>query len=132
MTILDTVLLLALVVGGLGAAIILWRQAMAARTALAARDRLSATLTSAPAGYISWFAGEEQTMSAGSAAIVGIDSPSGYAGLRELFADSDRESLDRMVENLRQRGEEFSVTLLTIDAGRAMHLNGRRARKSSR
>ncbi|MFB3102529.1 MAG: hypothetical protein ACE1ZV_04630, partial [Alphaproteobacteria bacterium] len=82
MTILDTVLLLALVVGGLGAAIILWRQAMAARTALAARDRLSATLTSAPAGYISWFAGEEQTMSAGSAAIVGIDSPSGYAGLR--------------------------------------------------
>ncbi|MCZ6455417.1 MAG: ATP-binding protein [Alphaproteobacteria bacterium] len=130
MTILDTVLLLALVVGGLGAAIILWRQAMAARTALAARDRLSATLTSAPAGYISWFAGEEQTMSAGSAAIVGIDSPSGYAGLRELFADSDRDSLDRMVENLRQRGEEFSVTLLTIDAGRAMQLNGRRARTS--
>lgn len=130
MTILDTVLLLALVAGWLAAAIILWRQLTAVRSASAARDRLAATLVSAPGGYISWFAGEDETMSAGLAAVLGIDAASGYAGLREMFADSDRQTLDRSVEDLRTRGEEFSVTLLTIDAGRALQLTGCRARTS--
>ncbi len=103
---------------------------MAVRSASAARDRLAATLVSAPGGYISWFAGEDGTLSAGLAEVLGIDAASGYAGLCEIFADSDRQSLDRMVEDLRRRGEEFSVTLLTIDAGRALQLNGRRSRTS--
>ena len=128
MTILDTVLLLALVAGWFVAAIILWRQVAAARAAATARDRLAATLTSAPGGYISWIAGAQETVSAGLAAMVGIDASAGYAGFLELFADSDRQSLDQKVEGLRRRGEEFSVTLLTIDAGRALRLNGRRAR----
>ncbi|MFT5181161.1 MAG: signal transduction histidine kinase [Alphaproteobacteria bacterium] len=130
MTILDTVLLLAVIAAWLVAAITLWRQVTAARASTAARDRLTATLASVPGGYISWFAGKEDTMSAGSAAMLGIDPASGYAGLREIFSDSDRESLDRKVEDLRQRGEEFSVTLLTLDASRALLLNGRRARTS--
>ena len=128
MTILDTVLLLAVFAAWLVAAITLWRQVSAARASSAARDRLTATLASVPGGYISWFAGNEDTMSAGSAAMLGIEPSSGYIGLREIFSESDRESLDRRVEYLRQRGEEFSVTLLTIDAGRALQLNGRRAR----
>ncbi len=130
MTILDTVLLLAVIAGWLVAAIIWWRQVTAARSASVARERLTATLASVPGAYISWFAGAEDAMSAGSAAILGIDRSSGYAGLGELFSDSDRTSLDRRVEDLRQRGEEFSVTLLTNDAGRALQLNGRRARTS--
>ena len=130
MTILDTVLLLALVVGWLAAAIIVGRQIMVARSASAARDRLAATLARVPGGYVSWFTGDEETISAGLAAMVGLDPASGYAELREMFADSDRQSLDRTVEALRTRGEEFSLTLLTIDAGRALQLNGRRARTS--
>ena len=59
--------------------------------------------------------------------MLGIEAASGYAGLREIFAEHDRASLDVKVDALRQRGEEFSVTLLTIDAGRALQLNGRRA-----
>lgn len=62
--------------------------------------------------------------------MLGIEAASGYAGLREIFAEHDRASLDVKVDALRQRGEEFSVTLLTIDAGRALQLNGRRARSS--
>lgn len=130
MTILDTVLLFALITGWLAAAIILWRQLTAARAALAVRDRLAATLISAPGGYISWSAGEDETLSAGLAALLGIDAASGYNGLRDMFADGDRQPLDRRVENLRRRGGEFSITLLTIDAGRALQLNGRRSRTS--
>ena len=130
MTILDTVLLLAVIAGWLVAAIIWWRQVTVARSASVARERLAATLASVPGAYISWFAGAEDAMSAGSAAILGIDRSSGYGGLSELFSDSDRTSLDRRVEDLRQRGEEFSLTLLTNDAGRALQLNGRRARTS--
>ena len=69
-------------------------------------------------------------MSAGLATMLGIDPSAGYTGLREMLAEKDRESLDRMVEDLRRRGEEFSDTLLTIDAGRALQLTGRRARTS--
>jgi len=129
-TILDTVLLFALITGWLAAVIILWRQLTAARAALAVRDRLAATLISAPGGYISWSAGEDETLSAGLAALLGIDAASGYNGLRDMFADGDRQPLDRRVENLRRRGGEFSITLLTIDAGRALQLNGRRSRTS--
>ncbi len=60
--------------------------------------------------------------------MLGVDPAAGYAGLREVFSESDRASLDQKVEALRQRGEEFSLTLLSIDAGRALQLNGRRAR----
>ncbi len=130
MTILDTVLLLALVAGWLAAAIIVWRQSKTARAAATARDKAAATLASVPGGFISWFAGIDETMSPGLAALARIDATAGYAGLREIFSDADRQSLDRRVENLRQRGEEFSVTLLTSDAGRALQLNGRRSRTS--
>ncbi len=130
MTILDIVLLLALIAGMLAAAIILWRQLTAVRSAASARDRFAATLVSAPGGYISWYSGEDESLSAGLATLLGIEAVSGYAGLREMFADSDRQSLDRMVEALRTRGEEFSATLLTIDAGRALRLNGCRSRTS--
>ena len=107
MTILDTVLLLALVAGWLVAAIILWRQVAAVRAAATARDRLAATLTSAPGGYVSWIAGAQETLLAGLAAMLGIDASAGYAGVLELFADADRQSLDRKVEDLLRRGEEF-------------------------
>ncbi len=128
MTILDTVLLLALVAGWLAAAVIVWRQSKSARAATSERDQATATLASVPGGYISWFVGADETMSPGLAAMAGIDASAGYAGLRELFSDNDRRLLDGKVENLRHRGEEFSVTLLTIDAGRALQLNGRRSR----
>ena len=52
MTILDIVLLLALVAGWLGAAIILWRQSVTVRAVTAGRDRETATLASVPGGYI--------------------------------------------------------------------------------
>lgn len=130
MTILDTVLLLALVAGWLAAAIIVWRQSKTARAAEAARDQSAATLASVPGGYISWFAGADETMSPGLAALVGIDASEGYAGLREIFSDGDWQSMDRLVEDLRRQGEEFSLTLLTIDAGRALQLYGRRSRTS--
>jgi len=62
--------------------------------------------------------------------MLGIDAPSGYGGLRDLFSDADGASLDTKLDALRRRGEEFSITLLTLDAGRALQLNGRRARTS--
>ncbi|NNE86284.1 MAG: PAS domain-containing protein [Alphaproteobacteria bacterium] len=130
MTILDTVLLLAVIAGWLVAAIILWRQLMAGRSAAAVHARLTATLASIPGAYISWSAGKEEPMSAGSAAMLGIEPDSGFAGLCEIFSESDRASLTKRVDGLRQRGEEFSITLLSIDAGRALQLNGRRARTS--
>jgi signal transduction histidine kinase len=129
-TILDTVLLLAVIAGWLVAAIILWRQLTAGRAAAAVHARLTATLASIPGAYISWSAGKEDAMSAGSAAMLGIEPGSGYAGLCEIFSESDRASLNKRVDDLRQRGEEFTLTLLTIDAGRALQLNGRRARTS--
>lgn len=127
MTILDTVLLLAFVTGWLVAATIFWRQSLAARKTSAAHNQLVAALATVPGGYISW-SGEDEELSVGLADLLGIDPAAGYTGLREMFADDDRGPLDRQVEALRRRGEEFSITLLTIDAGRALQLNGRRAR----
>ena len=59
--------------------------------------------------------------------------PEGAEGLDDFFqkfGDSDTQYLGRLIEGLRMRGEEFSLTLLTIDAGQALRIDGRRARSA--
>ncbi|MEK9902043.1 MAG: PAS-domain containing protein, partial [Rhodospirillaceae bacterium] len=53
----------------------------------------------------------------------------GFEAFLGKFGDADRQRVERLVDGLRGRGEAFSLTLLTIDAGQALRIDGRRARE---
>ncbi len=92
----------------------------------------AATLATVPGAYIAWLADGSEHVSDGLSAVLRISGgdarPAGFVGLAEQFGDGDNEKLGALVDGLRTRGEEFSATLLTIDAGHAIRLDGRRAR----
>lgn len=94
------------------------------------RDRLAATLASIPGGYIAWPEDGSEQVSASLADVAGIRGEADFEVLSETLGPADRERLGQLVAGLRRRGEEFSMTLLTIDAGKALRFDGRRARES--
>jgi signal transduction histidine kinase len=92
----------------------------------------SATLATVPGAFVAWLRDGSEQVSPGLAKVLmasdGDVVLAGFAGLIEQFGVGDRETLAALVGGLRARGEEFSTTLLTIDAGHAIRLDGRRAR----
>ena len=94
-----------------------------------------ATLATVPGAYIVWLRDGGEQASPGMAAVLRASdsevAASGFAGLVEQFDDGDRDKLAGLVAGLRTRGEEFTTTLLTIDAGHAIRLDGRRARDAA-
>ena len=94
----------------------------------AARDRLGAALANVPGGFVTWFDGGEAEVSDGLAKMVG-GADVGFEAFLGKFGDADRQRVERLVDGLRGRGEAFSLTLLTIDAGQALRIDGRRARE---
>ena len=98
------------------------------RDTQAARDRLGAALANVPGGFVTWFDGGEAEVSDGLAKMVG-GADVGFEAFLGKFGDADRQRVERLVDGLRGRGEAFSLTLLTIDAGQALRIDGRRARE---
>jgi signal transduction histidine kinase len=91
----------------------------------------AATLATVPGAYVVWLRDGSEQVSSGLASV--LKSPEGagmgsFDGLIEQFGEGDREKIAALVVGLRGRGEDFSTTLLTIDAGHAIRLDGRRAR----
>ncbi|MEK9662245.1 MAG: PAS-domain containing protein [Alphaproteobacteria bacterium] len=127
-------LALDLVLAGIAVALVLAWLAARRRTLRLAIDLANtrATLATIPGAFIVWLADGSEQVSEGMATVLrladGEAVKSGFDGLVEQFGDGDREFLAGHVEGLRRRGEEFSATLLTIDAGHAIRLDGRRAR----
>lgn len=99
------------------------------RDTQAARDRLGAALANVPGGFVTWFDGGEAEVSDGLAKMVG-GADVGFEAFLGKFGDADRQRVERLVDGLRGRGEAFSLTLLTIDAGQALRIDGRRAREA--
>lgn len=91
--------------------------------------RLEAILATVPGGYLTWDADGEALASAGLQAMLPADAE-GHAEFLRKFGESDAQNLARLIDSLRMRGEEFSLTLLTIDAGQALRIDGRRARNA--
>lgn len=91
------------------------------------RSRLESTLATVPGGFLTWEADGAAMVSAGLQEMLPADADN-LDGFLEKFGDSDAQTLGRLIEGLRTRGEEFSLTLLTIDAGQALRVDGRRAR----
>ncbi len=98
------------------------------RDTQAARDRLGAALANVPGGFVTWFDGGKAEVSDGLAKMVG-GADVGFEAFLGKFGDADRQRVERLVDGLRGRGEAFSLTLLTIDAGQALRIDGRRARE---
>jgi signal transduction histidine kinase len=94
------------------------------------QERLDATLATVPGGFVIWGSDSAPSVSSGLAEIL-PEGASGFEDFLEMFGDADRLRLVRLVDGLYTRGEEFSLTLLTIDAGRALRVDGRRARSSA-
>jgi signal transduction histidine kinase len=92
-------------------------------------DRLDAILATVPGGYLTWGPDGIAVVSAGLQEMLGTDS-AGPEELLRKFGESDAHQMERLIEGLRTRGEEFSLTMLTIDAGQALRIDGRRARHS--
>ncbi len=86
------------------------------RDTQAARARLGAALANVPGGFVTWFDGGEAEVSDGLAKMVG-GADVGFEAFLGKFGDADRQRVERLVDGLRGRGEAFSLTLLTIDAG---------------
>jgi len=93
------------------------------------RAQLDAVLATVPGGYLTWKQDGAAMMSDGLREMLPEDAD-GLQGFLQKFGDTDAQTLERLIDGLRMRGEEFSLTLLTIDAGQALHIDGRRARKS--
>ena len=105
---------------------------------LARRARIVAaeaqtTLVTAPAGWIAWGDDGAGRASPGLAARLTAWHPSQppggnpLAALGALLLPQDAAALAGLIHGLRAFGEEFSITLLTADGGRALRLDGRRA-----
>ena len=97
------------------------------RRAQAARARTGSILATVPGGYVSWDETGAAELSTGLREML-VGDATGVEGLLARFGASDAQNLERRIEGLRTRGEEFSQTLLTIDAGQAIRIDGRRAR----
>jgi signal transduction histidine kinase len=91
----------------------------------------ASTLATVPGAHVAWLHDGSELASPGLADVLRAtdgETPGGFAGLTARFGADDQARLRGLVEDLRTRGEEFSTTLLTIDAGHAIRLDGRRAR----
>ncbi|MEP4377823.1 MAG: ATP-binding protein [Alphaproteobacteria bacterium] len=97
------------------------------RDAEASRSRLGATLATVPGGFVTWLDGGDPVISDGLAAMLD-DGRAGFDAFLAKFGEADRQRITRLVEGLQTRGEGFSLTMLTIDAGQALRIDGRRAR----
>ncbi|MBO6782662.1 MAG: PAS-domain containing protein [Alphaproteobacteria bacterium] len=92
-----------------------------------AHQRLASILATVPGGFISWDEGGTAEISDGLRDMLGGEE-SGVEDVLNSFGTSDAQDLERLIDALRTRGEEFSRTLLTIDAGQALRIDGRRSR----
>ncbi|MBT3399523.1 MAG: hypothetical protein HN420_06015, partial [Rhodospirillaceae bacterium] len=93
----------------------------------ASRSRLGATLATVPGGFVTWLDGGDPVVSDGLTAMLD-DGVAGFDGFLGKFGEADRQRITRLIEGLQTRGEGFSLTMLTIDAGQALRIDGRRAR----
>lgn len=91
--------------------------------------RLESILATVPGGFLTWDADGNAVASDILRAML-PDDADGEAEFLRKFGDTDAQNLTRLIEGLRMRGEEFSRTLLTIDAGQALRIDGRRARNA--
>ncbi len=127
---LINVLALGLVVSSLTWLVVQMRRvrrqlALATANAQVARS----TLDCLPGGYIAWFDDGQVHASAGlREALADPDGKVNFAALKAQFSQSDQDELERLTASLRKRGESFSVILTTEDGGRAIRMDGRRAR----
>ncbi|MDA0785090.1 MAG: PAS-domain containing protein [Proteobacteria bacterium] len=97
------------------------------RDAEASRARIGATLATVPGGFVTWLDGGEPVISDGLAAMLD-DGVADFEIFLAKFGETDREQITRRIAGLQTRGEGFSLTMLTIDAGQALRIDGRRAR----
>jgi len=108
--------------------------ARALRRAEDGYERIESILATVPGGFVSWDEDGEAHVSEGLRQTLDLDPDADGAGLDAIlarFGESDAQQLSALVEGLDTRGEEFSRTLLTIDAGQAIRIDGRRARDSA-
>lgn len=112
-------------------------RALGARALRRARDahaRLDSILATVPGGFVSWNEDGGAQLSGGLRRTLDLPDDGGADGLDAIlgrFGDTDSSHLSNLIEGLNTRGEEFSLTLLTIDAGQAIRIDGRRARDSA-
>jgi len=109
---------------------LLWLKARRALHRLSRRvAATAATLDAAPGGFIAWPAHGVENVSAWLGGL--LQKSAGETALQclqALFGGDDAGLLDKLVRGLRRRGEPFSLTLMTADGGRALLVDGRRAR----
>ena len=108
--------------------------ARALRRAEDGYERIGSILATVPGGFVSWDEDGEAHVSEGLRQTLDFDPNADGAGLAAIlarFGETDAQQLSALVEGLNTRGEEFSRTLLTIDAGQAIRIDGRRARDSA-
>lgn len=91
--------------------------------------RLESILATVPGGFLTWDAAGDALASDGLRAML-PDEAESQAEFLLKFGETDAQNLARLIDGLRMRGEEFSLTLLTIDAGQALRIDGRRARSA--
>jgi signal transduction histidine kinase len=72
------------------------------------------------------FAGAEEIASLGLGSMLNIDAAPGgwYDAFRDLLNESDRISLERAVEELRQNRQDFSIAVKTRDGARTFAVRG--------
>ena len=100
------------------------------RTAEANATVARATLDCLPGGYVAWFANGDTYFSPGVERLVTEAVVTDFAALTVLFNRDDQTKLDQLTTSLRKRGESFSVIMTTDDGGRAIRMDGRRARQA--
>lgn len=93
------------------------------------KDRLDSILATVPGGFLTWGVEDYVVVSDGLRQML-PDGAENLEGFLEKFGETDVQNLTRLIEGLRTRGEEFSLTLLTINAGQALRIDGRRARRA--
>ena len=128
-TLLINLLALGFVVTGLGWLAVQVRQTRRQASVAAANEQIAnATLDCLPGGYFAWFDDGQIYASPGLVDVIPGPSRTDFESLKGQFSPDDRGEIDRLINALRKRGESFSVILTTEDGGRAIRMDGRRAR----
>jgi signal transduction histidine kinase len=87
-------------------------------------DRANALLLSEPQVKVDWPAGSDQPSIDGDPAIVGVAEPHRVLAFGSWLEAGKAQAMERAVENLRSRGEGFSLTLTTLH-GHPLEVQGR-------
>ena len=87
-------------------------------------DRANALLFSEPQVMVDWPAGSDEPHIDGDPAIVGVAAPHRVLAFGSWLEAGKAFAMDRAVENLRNRGEGFSLTLTTLH-GHPIEVQGR-------